>query len=72
MLGGAGFSSVTYRLFKLPEGLLEEGREDYGQAARYLVSLHRSFTAGYLISASGTALTVTEQALRPCFHSTTG
>ncbi|EFN55610.1 hypothetical protein CHLNCDRAFT_9950, partial [Chlorella variabilis] len=39
MLGGAGFSSVTYRLFKLPEGLLEEGREDYGQAARYLGAL---------------------------------
>lgn len=37
MLGGARFSSVTYRLFKLPGGLLEEGSEDFGQAARYLV-----------------------------------
>ncbi|PSC76080.1 arsenite methyltransferase [Micractinium conductrix] len=39
MLGGARFSSVTYRLFKLPGGLLEEGSEDFGQAARYLGSI---------------------------------
>lgn len=37
MLGPAAFSSVTYRLFKLAPGLLEEGAEDYGQAVCYLV-----------------------------------
>lgn len=41
MLGGAHFSSVTYRLFKLPEGLLDEKSEDYGQAARYLVRVQQ-------------------------------
>ena len=33
-LGGVAFWTVTFRLFKLPD--LEDGDEDYGQAARYL------------------------------------
>lgn len=35
LLGEAKFYSVTYRLFKLPEGKLEDQCEDYGQFARY-------------------------------------
>eukprot|EP00793_Prasinoderma_coloniale_P006730 PRCOL_00001560-RA len=35
LLGEAKFCSVTYRLFKLPEGALEDKCEDYGQFARY-------------------------------------
>jgi len=34
-VGGANFSSVTYRLFKLPAGRLETLCEDYGQYAVY-------------------------------------
>ena len=34
-VGGASFSSVTYRLFKLPPGRLETLCEDYGQYAVY-------------------------------------
>lgn len=37
LVGPASYLSITYRLFKLP-GTLEAGSEDYGQAARYLVS----------------------------------
>lgn len=33
VLGEARFSSVTFRLFKLPAGLLETTAEDYGQFA---------------------------------------
>ena len=35
MLGEAKFYSLTYRLFKLPEGRLETLCEDYGQYAVY-------------------------------------
>lgn len=35
LLGPARFYSVTFRLFKLPEGLLESCCEDYGQRATY-------------------------------------
>ena len=34
-LGEAKFYSVTYRLFKMPEGMLETKCEDYGQVAVY-------------------------------------
>ena len=50
MLGGASFSSVTYWLFKLEPGLLEESEEDFGQAARYLVrwrQLHARLAMGW-------------------------
>lgn len=33
VLGEARFSSVTFRLFKLPKGSLETTAEDYGQFA---------------------------------------
>lgn len=33
-LGGVVFWTVTFRLFKIPD--LEDGEEDYGQAARYM------------------------------------
>lgn len=35
LLGPARFYSITYRLFKLPEGMLESCCEDYGQRATY-------------------------------------
>ena len=35
ILGQAKFYSITYRLFKFPEGVLETLCEDYGQAVRY-------------------------------------
>ena len=35
LLGPARFYSITFRLFKLPEGLLESCCEDYGQRAVY-------------------------------------
>jgi arsenite methyltransferase len=36
VVGEARFESITYRLFKLPEGRLETLCEDYGQVATYL------------------------------------
>lgn len=41
LLGAAKFFSITYRLFKVP-GRLETLCEDYGQAAKYLVSKARN------------------------------
>lgn len=35
VLGPARFYSITYRLFKLPAGMLESACEDYGQVATY-------------------------------------
>ena len=35
VLGAARFYSITYRLFKLPAGMLESCCEDYGQVATY-------------------------------------
>lgn len=35
LLGPARFYSITYRLFKLPRGMLESCCEDYGQRATY-------------------------------------
>ena len=39
ILGEAKFFSITYRLFKLPEGMLETLCEDYGQASVEVRSL---------------------------------
>jgi len=39
VVGNARFSSITYRLFKLPAGRLESRCEDYGQVATYLGTL---------------------------------
>lgn len=41
VVGDVRPASLTYRLFKLPKGLLEEGNEDYGQCARYQVRAAR-------------------------------
>lgn len=41
VVGNAAFSSITYRLFKLPHHL-ESLWEDYGQVATYKVHLHTS------------------------------
>lgn len=41
VLGEARFSSVTFRLFKLPKGLLETSSEDYGQFATYKGTIPR-------------------------------
>merc|ERR1712065_70760 len=35
VVGHLRFFSATYRLFKLPGGVLESDCEDYGQAVRY-------------------------------------
>lgn len=43
VVGNAAFSSITYRLFKLPHHL-ESLCEDYGQVATYKVNLHTSDT----------------------------
>lgn len=40
-LGHIGFYSATYRLFKLPSGVLEPDCEDYGQAVVYKGTLER-------------------------------
>ncbi|PSC71360.1 arsenite methyltransferase isoform B [Micractinium conductrix] len=42
VVGDVRPASLTYRLFKLPKGLLEEGNEDYGQCARYQGTIHGS------------------------------
>lgn len=44
LLGGGKFFSITYRLFKVP-GRLETSCEDYGQAAKYLVSRRATLQA---------------------------
>ena len=43
VVGHAAFSSITYRLFKLPDHL-ESLCEDYGQVATYKVHLHAAAT----------------------------
>ncbi len=42
ILGQARFYSITYRLFKFPDGRLETLCEDYGQAVRYKGTMEES------------------------------
>lgn len=56
VVGNAAFSSITYRLFKLPDHL-ESLCEDYGQVATYKVYLHTAdsqhVAAALIISFAG-------------------
>ena len=53
LIGPARFYSITYRLFKLPRGMLESCCEDYGQAVVYRGSIPGSETA-YTLDAGHT------------------
>lgn len=53
LLGPARFYSITFRLFKLPAGLLESCCEDYGQRATYKGSIDGS-EGSYVLDAGHT------------------